>query len=222
MSEADSRSAAVSAAGAGASRPRHDENTNRNRGRLPHWEHECGCYFVTFRLCDSLPQQVRDEIRSRLGRLRAAEKTGRPLLQCEVTSKKKLTSKQFENYLDAGSGKCELKNPEVADLVRSALRLWHGKRYRLLAWCIMPNHVHVVFRLVRGETLSAVVSSWKSYTGKNANKILGRVGHFWQREYYDRLIRNGNEMQRAVDYVVSNPARAGLRDWKWVGIAEDV
>ncbi len=221
MCETDDRSAAVSAAGTGASRPRYDEVTVRNRGRLPHWERECGCYFVTFRLCDSLPQQVRDEIKIRLARLRAAEKSGRPLLQCEAIAKKRLSSKQFENYLDAGSGKCELKNPEVADLVVNALKLWHGKRYRLLAWCVMPNHVHVVFRLVHGETLSAVVSSWKSYTGKNANKILGRVGHFWQREYYDRLIRDANELQRAIDYVASNPDRANLENWKWVGVADE-
>ena len=88
--------------------------------------------------------------------------------------------------------------------------------YRLVAWCVMPNHVHVVCRLLPGQELAAVLQSWKSYTARKANGILERSGNFWQREYYHRLIRDEEEFARAVRYVVSNPDRAGLKDWKWV------
>lgn len=96
---------------------------------------------------------------------------------------------------------------------------WDGKRYRLVAWCVMPNHVHVVCKLLPGQELSSVLKSWKSYTAKKSDEILGRSGAFWQREYYDRLIRDEDEFERAIRYVVSNPARAGLKNWKWVWCA---
>jgi REP element-mobilizing transposase RayT len=83
----------------------------------------------------------------------------------------------------------------------------------------MPNHVHVVCRLLPGPELAKVLQSWKSCTARRANAILGRKGTFWQREYYDRLIRDEEEFERAVRHVVSNPERAGLKDWKWVWCA---
>jgi REP-associated tyrosine transposase len=101
-------------------------------------------------------------------------------------------------------------------MAATALKHWDGERYRLLAWCVMPNHVHVVFRLLPGEGLAAILSSWKSYTAKEANRILGRTGKFWEREYWDRLIRSEDHLERAIAYVESNPGKAGLWDWPWV------
>ena len=98
----------------------------------------------------------------------------------------------------------------------AALRFREGKHYRLLAWCVMPNHVHVVVRLFPGQELAKVVKAWKNFSAKAANQALGRKGRFWQREYYDRLIRNGDELDRAIRYVVENPAKAGLKNWTWV------
>ena len=66
------------------------------------------------------------------------------------------------------------------------------------------------------QTWATCLQGWKSFTARKANEILGRGGAFWQREYYDRLIRNGDELERAVRYVVNNPERAGLKRWKWV------
>jgi REP element-mobilizing transposase RayT len=79
----------------------------------------------------------------------------------------------------------------------------------------MPNHVHVIFRLFPREALAEVIRSWKLFTARKANRILGRSGIFWQREYYDRLIREEVELDRAIRYVLSNPERAGLKGWKW-------
>ena len=82
----------------------------------------------------------------------------------------------------------------------------------------MPNHVHVVVRLLPGQALAAVVHSWKSFTAKRANTILGLHGTFWQREYYDHLIRNEDELERATGYVAANPEKAKLKNWKWVWV----
>ena len=64
--------------------------------------------------------------------------------------------------------------------------------------------------------------SWKSYTSKEVNKIFGRNGQFWQREYYDHLIRNEEEYFACIEYTLNNPVSAGLcvtwEEWPWVGI----
>ena len=83
----------------------------------------------------------------------------------------------------------------------------------------MPNHVHLVFKLLPDQKIDSVMHSLKSFTAHQANQMLGRTGAFWQREYFDRILRNQDQLVRAVDYVLANPAKAGLTDWPWVGMA---
>lgn len=80
----------------------------------------------------------------------------------------------------------------------------------------MPNHVHVVARLLPGADLASILKTWKQFSSKTANRLLGQSGRFWQREYYDRLIRDEQEYRRAIRYVVENPLKAGLQNWPWV------
>ena len=83
----------------------------------------------------------------------------------------------------------------------------------------MPNHVHVIFKPFEGFKLENILHSWKSYTANKINQVVGRQGALWYREYYDRIIRDENEMGRGIDYVVKNPLKAGLRDWNWVWVS---
>jgi len=215
------RSAGDSPAVAGATRPRFGDITIRDRGRLPHWEKDNATYFVTFRLADSLPSTVLDRIETeRESILRLARQQGRPLTPSENLHLKRLITARIEQHLDSGAGSCALQDDEIASVLAETLALFDEKRYRLFAWCIMPNHVHAVVRIFPTDRLSQVLHSWKSYTAKTANRILGRTGEFWQREYYDHLLRDGGEFERAVRYVVENPAKAGLRDWRWVWVRE--
>jgi REP element-mobilizing transposase RayT len=117
--------------------------------------------------------------------------------------------------LDAGYGSCALHDSRIAQFIVDAWRFHDGSRYRLIAWCVMPNHVHVVFELFRGAKLARVVHSWKSFTSSRANALLGRVGPLWSREYYDHLVRDQRELEATVRYVVENPITAGLREWPW-------
>ena len=82
----------------------------------------------------------------------------------------------------------------------------------------MPNHVHVVARIFPEHSLPGILHSWKSFTAKAANRILGTRGAFWQKEYYDHLLRNEGEYERALKYVLDNPDKARLKDWPWVWI----
>jgi REP element-mobilizing transposase RayT len=146
----------------------------------------------------------------------AAKRVGAHLSPSQEVLVAEFSTAKLEEYSDRGLGGCFLRDPRIGELVANALHFWQGKRYRLVAWCVMPNHVHVVCRLLPGQELSKVVLGWKSFAARRANEILGRGGAFWQREYYDRLIRNGDELERAVRYVVHHPERAGLKGWKWV------
>ncbi len=217
--DAQDRSAGALPAVAGATRPRYGEVTIRDRGRLPHWEKDNATYFATFRLADSLPKSVLDRIESeRESILLLARQQSRSLTPSENRHLRRLSSVRIEQYLDAGIGSCPLRVPEVAKVVAETLVLFDEKKYRLFAWCIMPNHVHVVVRVFPSHNLAGVLHSWKSFTAKAANRILRTRGPFWQREYFDHLLRNEAEFERAVKYVVENPVKANLHDWKWVWV----
>jgi len=83
----------------------------------------------------------------------------------------------------------------------------------------MPNHVHVLISGVPGVTLGSVVSSWKRFTAREANRRLGRTGAFWQDDYWDRFIRNEEHFFATVEYIDQNPVKACLasdpRSWPW-------
>ncbi len=189
----------------------------RERGRLPHWEKEDGIYFVTFRLADSLPQNILQNIESE--REQVSKVLDNLQRELSVEEKNKIDwvfSDKVDEYLDQGIGECHLKKPEIAETVADTLRHFDNERYHLFAWCIMPNHVHVVFRAIQRNELEDILHSWKSFTAHKINKLLNRKGEFWQREYYDRLVRDQDEFERIIQYVLDNPAKANLKNWQWV------
>lgn len=129
------RSAGFQPAVLGASRPQFGSVTIRDRGYLPHWEAEGACYFITFRLADSLPSAVSQAMHAER-QLLATSAARRDLLEVERRRAQKLSSRRLEALLDEGSGSCPLRNPAVAEIVSNALRFWKDKRYRLLAWTL--------------------------------------------------------------------------------------
>jgi REP element-mobilizing transposase RayT len=74
----------------------------------------------------------------------------------------------------------------------------------------MPNHVHALIEPFGGNPLREIVHSWKSFTAKQANRILGCNGTFWQPDYFDRVVRNAEQFDRARSYIDENPVKAGL------------
>ncbi|HZL37958.1 MAG TPA: helicase C-terminal domain-containing protein [Tepidisphaeraceae bacterium] len=190
--------------------------TVRQGAYLPHWTKEGAAYSITFRLADALPKQVLQEWRNEKNSIIAnARDQGRELTAHESSRLEQLTSGLVQEYLDAEHGACWLKNDDVAQIVADALRHFDGQRYLLLAWCLMPNHVHVVLRVLPGQDLPAILHSWKSHTAHEANAALGRSGDFWHAESYDRLLRDEEELVHAVKYAWGNSEKSGLMDWKW-------
>ena len=121
-----------------------------------------------------------------------------------------------ERFLDQHNGECFLRDRRAAQIVADSLQHFDGQRYCLYAWCVMPNHVHVVLSCLAGFDMSSILHSLKGFTSKEINKLLGRSGTLWQAESYDRCIRDSVELQRTIDYVLGNPIAAGLDDWPFV------
>ncbi|MGH9902704.1 MAG: REP-associated tyrosine transposase [Pyrinomonadaceae bacterium] len=172
-----------------------------SRDYLPHFEGGEIAQFITFRLKDSLPQSV-------LGRWR---------LEADGPGDDAMLRRRVEAYLDQGYGSAFLKEPRVSALVEGALLHLDGGRYRLTAWVVMPNHVHLLATPLHGHALSQIMHSLKSYTASEVNKLLRRKGTFWQEEYFDRYVRDRNHYAKTVAYIENNPVKAGLcrtpADW---------
>jgi putative DNA methylase len=167
------------------------------RGYLPHFDAGELAQFITFRLHDSLPGDV-------LVRWKA-ELRFQPSAHVESIMRRRI-----EAYLDQGHGSCYLRYPEVGAMVQHALLFHEHTKYRLSAWVVMPNHVHMLCTPCGGYRLGQVMHSIKSFTSKEANKMLARSGRFWQKEYFDRYIRNSRHFAKVVHYIENNPVKAGL------------
>ena len=163
-----------------------------SRGYLPHFDAGEVFQSITFRLYDSMPQRL--------------WKSG---------------NMSWQANRNCGKTSCdlELKHTWIAALVQSALTYFDSQRYRLSAWVVMPNHVHLLAAPCIDHSLSNIMHSLKSYTAQEANRLLNRRGNFWFEDYFDRYIRNAKHFENAVNYIESNAVRAGLCktacDWRF-------
>ncbi|EDM29281.1 hypothetical protein LNTAR_22864 [Lentisphaera araneosa HTCC2155] len=189
-----------------------DENDSAwsNRGYLPHYDERGMCQSLTFRLIDSIPQKVIRQFKDEL------KNVDPEFINREMR-------KKMEDILSRGMGCCAFKYDELAEYMQNALIHFDSQRYELLAWCIMPNHVHVLIRTE--DKLSKIVQSWKSYVGKYALQHKTKFGiaqeqkEFWLREYWDRYIRDEKHLIKTIDYIHQNPVKGGLcqhaEEWRW-------
>ncbi len=172
----------------------------QSRGELPHLYKEGGSYFVTFRLLDAVTSERSPMAKEQLRKKEAAE-----------------IALLSEPPLCLGS--CVLGRPKVASLVQDTLRFFHGQRYNLTAWCVMPNHVHAIFSTLLEHTPADILHSWKSFTSHQVNAMLGRHGPLWERESFDHLICSIGLFEGFMFYVEQNPVVAGLckspQDWPY-------
>jgi REP element-mobilizing transposase RayT len=171
------------------------------RGYLPHRDKPGLTQFVTFRLGDSFPASLRSEWEH--------------LFKIENDLERQA---ELEAYLDKGHGDCHLRRDDMAQLVENNFRDFSGERYELRGWVIMPNHVHILFK-VGTAPMSEIVGSWKKHTGRLANRLLGKRGAFWAEEYFDVYMRNPEHERETIHYIENNPARAKLvldpKKWPW-------
>jgi putative transposase len=173
-------------------------------GAAPHRDEPELTQFITFRLADSLPQSTLQGYAGELKRLTNRARRAR-----------------IESWLDAGYGSCVLAHPPVAETLQQVLWHYHGELYRLRAWVVMPNHVHIL--IDPQASIARIVQRWKAYTAtwvtRECPELALPKGRLWMRDYWDRYIRDERHHQTAVHYIRQNPVKAGLCDapeaWRW-------
>ena len=184
---------------------------------LPHYQPPGATLFITFRLAGSLPEEV---IRRLEAEVRQKESEIGGIIDAQAqkesvfSTQKRLFVKWDEELDSARHGPKWLSVPAITNLVCEALDYRDGRVYTLDAYCVMPNHVHLVCTPLIGEDkvqpISKIMHSLKGFTARQANLLLGREGAFWQHESYDHVVRNSEEYQQIVSYVMENPRRVGL------------
>ena len=194
-----------------------DQPSLRYGTHLPHLTRNGGIYFVTFRLADSMPQNVLQQWLTEREQMEVKFNRDGEVSAKDREKINRLFSDKVESYLDQGVGECWVKDDRIAKLIRDTLKHFESDRYNLYAWCAMPNHLHAVVEPLGEHKLQDILHSWKSYSSKESNKILGRSGSFWREEYYDHLIRDESDFKRCVEYTYFNPEKGGLENWPWRG-----
>ena len=248
-------------------------NENWSKRFLPHYNAKNKFQMITYRLADSLPKKSLRLLENELGALHSnttmkpmpgallsdAGKTSLPGAPHSDAGMKAQYRKAVESILDQGHGSCLLQKPPIANKVIEAWTYFDSKRYDLVAYVVMPNHVHVLIKTYEGFELGKTIWSWKRHVSKFVfeNEEYSRVFEesmekafmgvldsrapkskqrflkpasecgapgknnkgLWQREYWDRFIRDENHFKNAIEYIHMNPVKAGLvkhpEDWKW-------
>lgn len=171
-----------------------------DRGRLPHWDFVGSLQAITFRLADSVPAALIDQWQRELRENHNDDAVAREI------------HRKISHYEDLGHGSRVLLRPECAGIVQEQLFKGHPDSYRLIEWCVMPNHVHVMVKFACCMNLASIVRGWKGPSARLINALLGTSGTFWQREYHDRLVRDAEHYFDCRAYIRNNPVKAGLCD----------
>jgi putative transposase len=213
------------------------------RRNLPHWQPRDSIFFITFRLARSLPQVILLELRNEEERERqsiCARSRGEEL-RIELYN----CSKKFFGKYDAWLDQCDEGSPRwlvqenIARLVMQEIHLLDAERYHLIAFCIMPNHVHLLIDSAGLGQVSAIKTSGTTHpypvtdslrllngrTARSCNQALGRAGDFWHHESYDHVVRDEQEFERIFGYILGNPVKAKLvsavEDWPFTYTGRD-
>lgn len=204
------------------------------RKNLPHFQQPGQAYFVTWCLHDAVPAKALERYSLMLKNAKSEieiansndldEKT-----IVELKIKHNNIRKQYMKALDdllhiQKEFSTDLSKDENRLVLIETLRFWEGKRLENYAFCIMPNHIHWVFRTFEKDEnakpvyLQEILQSVKRYSANKLNKIAGKIGTVWQSESYDTTVRDNIHLYNAIEYTCNNPVTAGLvkewTDWK--------
>lgn len=201
-----------------------NQELNRyHRRNLPHREYENAVYFMTVCLKGALPKKKVQQLKNqRIEEIEFLKNQGcsEEELQKELNKLGEFYFGKFDALLDDNAmGVSWLKEDKIAQIWHDALFHFDEERYKIICSTIMSNHVHFIFHKL-DRTLSKIMQSIKTYSGRRANKILDRhCASFWQDESFDRTIRHRPDLIAKINYVLNNPIKAGLvkewKDWKW-------
>ncbi|MBK8849960.1 MAG: transposase [Saprospiraceae bacterium] len=182
---------------------------------LPHFYEGHYCFFITFRLADSLPQSVivklKEKFQFEIEKINIPDETQRKII---VEDLKSQFFQKYDYQLDSKPyGECVLRNREIAQILYDKILSYNNAYYDVKCFSIMPNHVHLLVARLSDENLPQVDKWMQLIKGGSAyliNKTLNRSGKLWAVESYDRYIRNEKHYRNSFYYTVNNPQMAGL------------
>ena len=180
------------------------------RNRLPHWHLEKAACFISFRLADSLPAALLSEWRRE--REQWLSLNPKPWSPVTETWYHQQFSTRIDQILDAGHGSCLLAVRENAQITADTLSRRNHTDYLLHSYVIMPNHVHILVSPLEGKSLSSAIAGWKRFSATRIHKASGDTGSLWQKDYFDRLIRDWDHFLNVARYIRRNPLKAKLAE----------
>ncbi|MDO8754040.1 MAG: transposase, partial [Anaerolineales bacterium] len=182
-------------------------STIHYRRNLPHIHPEGYPFFITFNLVDSLPREVVAEL--------AAQREHELQTAKNPDERYQIQKKYFGRY-DKWLDRCQhghrwLESENIAQIIADEIHKGDMRLYRLLAYCIMPNHVHLLIESLlhklpqhKGKSaispIADIMRLLKGRTARYCNLALNRAGIFWHHEYYDHYVRDEKEMERIILY----------------------
>lgn len=207
---------------------------NRN---LPHVRLTEATYFVTFRLADSIPKSVLESWRLQRAEWLKAHGVDPDLQNTDseawrnayfsIPSDMRAVFEQqqrcqFFVEIDKCHGSCILRHSNQRQIVVQALEYFHGQRIWCGDYVVMPNHVHILIQPFPGMRLEEWLYSVKKFTGRRIDlELKEEKNSVWQKESYDRIVRNSNELRRMRKYIADNPSKLlpgaySLRQLAWL------
>ena len=194
------------------------------RRNLPHIHPENTPVFITFRLADSLPREI---IEMLIAEREAEKKNLGKASKKDIYNLHKRHFARYDDWLDRIQNTPRwLIDEKIAQIIKDKLHELGKEHFHLLAYCIMPNHIHLLIQSrmnkklpKEGKTSKYPIADsmrlLKGSTARMCNLELGRRGAFWEHESYDHFIRNEREFANVIAYILNNPVKAGLVDeWK--------
>lgn len=193
---------------------------------LPHYHPVAATFFVTFRLHGSLPKEFLEDLAAWYGaeKERIANELPSDKQEKALALLQRDYFRKFDHALDQCiSGPVFLNEAVAACRVVEQLTRFDGEWYHLLAYTVMPNHVHIlldfssqadedgVVDITKYKNLDFVMGRVKGASARYVNLALKRTGKdCWQPEYHDRYIRDKRHLLAAVDYIKQNVVSAGI------------
>jgi type I restriction enzyme R subunit len=196
-----------------------DQEVIRRR-HLPHWDVPDAAYFVTTCLAGSVPARGLLDLQAHRAELEQRDTPAGKSKDQWQTDKWKLHFVRIEHWLDQEPVNRALADERLARAVVDSLFYFAGVRYDLIAFVVMPSHVHWLFQPIKEWVATLpdkiptarerIMYSVKRYTANCCNSLSGKRGQFWQDESYDHWVRDVEEMERIILYIENNPVKAGL------------
>lgn len=198
------------------------------RGRS--YKLEGAYFFMSFHQNGSITDTVRKKLKHLKSLLKIRYDSHQRDTEFQLNVRRKLF-RMYEHALEEeATGSKLLQQFQLAQQVKETFKDEHGKSIDVLAYSILPNHVHLVCEILEdhgnGNPWSDVMRKVKSKSARRINDILQTGGSFWDSLNYEHPVFEDEDLLRIIQYVVRNPVKLGIANsgnaWKWTYVKPEI